>query len=56
VQGRDHGDEVGRLELVDRPAADQRQQLVEVNPVLLASRVGDVDAGGPPVLRGLRED
>lgn len=56
VQGRDHGHEVSRLELVDGPLADQGQQLLELDAVLLAGGGGDVDAGGLPGARGLSED
>jgi hypothetical protein len=56
VQSRDDGHEVGRLERVDGPLADERQQLVELDAVLLARRGGDVDARGAPGARGLLED
>jgi hypothetical protein len=51
VQGGDDVGEVVPGERVDPAAADQRQQLVELDAVLQPSRVGDVDAGGLPAFR-----
>jgi hypothetical protein len=55
AQLRDNVDEVLRPETVDATAADQWQQLVELNPVLVAGRVRNVEARCLPFLRGLCE-
>jgi len=55
VQLRDDVDEVLRAERVDAVAADQRQQLVELDSVLVTGRVRNVDARRLPILRRLRE-
>jgi hypothetical protein len=54
VQLRDDVDEVLRREAVEATATDQRQNF-ELDPVLVTGRLGNVDAGRLPLLRGLCE-